>query len=56
LSRRTRALLLDARVAMEAAPEVARLMADELGRDMTWQKDQVASFYRMAKGYLVGNR
>jgi len=56
LSRRTRALLLDARAAMEAAPEVARLMADELGRDMTWQKEQVASFYRMAKGYLVGNR
>ncbi|RMH74779.1 MAG: glycerol-3-phosphate dehydrogenase/oxidase, partial [Calditrichaeota bacterium] len=31
LSRRTRALLLDARAAMEAAPTAARLMAEELG-------------------------
>lgn len=54
LSRRTRALLLDARAAMEAAPEVARLMADELGRDLVWQAEQVASFCHLAKRYLVG--
>lgn len=33
LSRRTRALLLDRRAALAAAPEVARLIADELGWD-----------------------
>ncbi|MSM38177.1 MAG: FAD-dependent oxidoreductase [Geobacter sp.] len=56
LSRRTRALLLDARAAMEAAPEVARLMADLLSRDLAWQEEQVASFCQLAKGYLVGNQ
>ena len=33
LSRRLRALLLDARASVEMAPRVARLMAEELGRD-----------------------
>ncbi len=37
LARRTRALFLDARASLEAAPEVARLMAETLGRDERWQ-------------------
>ncbi len=37
LSRRTRALLLNARAALAMAPAVARLMAAELGRDAAWQ-------------------
>ncbi|HEU0265160.1 MAG TPA: glycerol-3-phosphate dehydrogenase/oxidase [Geobacterales bacterium] len=53
LSRRTRALLLDARAAMEAAPEVAALMASELGRDAEWQREQVAAFRELAKGYIL---
>ncbi len=40
LSRRTRALLLDARASLEAAPETARLMAQELGRGATWEETQ----------------
>lgn len=52
LSRRTRALILDARAAMEAAPAVAALMAVELGRDAAWQAAQVAGFIRLAQGYL----
>ncbi|GLI38948.1 glycerol-3-phosphate dehydrogenase [Geobacter hydrogenophilus] len=52
LSRRTRALILDARAAMEEAPAVAALMAAELGRDETWQAAEVAAFRALAKGYL----
>ena len=52
LARRTRALLLDARAAVECAPAVARLMAAELGRDERWQKEQVAGFRALAEGHL----
>jgi len=52
LSRRTRALILDARAAMEAAPAVANLMATELGRDEAWQAAEVAAFCALAEGYL----
>ena len=52
LSRRTRALLLDARAAVEAAPAVATLMARELGRGAAWEREQVAIFTRLAAGYL----
>jgi len=53
LSRRTRALILDARASMEAAPEVARAMAKELGKDEAWQKDQVERYLKLAESYLV---
>ena len=51
LSRRTRALLLDAKAAVAMAPEAAMLLARELGRDERWQSDQVAQFTAMAKLY-----
>lgn len=53
LSRRTRALLLGARVSMEMAPAVARIMAAELGRDEAWQRDQVEQYKALAAQYLV---
>lgn len=52
LARRTRALILDARAAMEIAPRVASLMAAELGRDQNWQDAQVHAFQELARGYL----
>jgi glycerol-3-phosphate dehydrogenase len=52
LSRRTRALVLDARAAMAAAPAVADLMAEELGRDRAWADGQVEAFEALASGYL----
>lgn len=52
LARRTRALLLDARAALEAAPLVATLMARELGRDEAWERAQVEAFTALAQGYL----
>jgi glycerol-3-phosphate dehydrogenase len=54
LSRRTRALLLDARAALRAAPRVARIMAEELGRDASWEAGEVAAFEAVARGYIVG--
>jgi len=52
LARRTRALFLDARASMEAAPLAARLLADELGRDELWQHKQVAAFDAIAEQYV----
>ncbi len=53
LSRRTRALLLDARASRDAAPRVAEIMARELGRDADWQAEQVGQFHALAAGYLL---
>lgn len=53
LARRVRLLFLDARAAMEAAPEVAQMMAEEMGKDEAWQKDQLQQFLELAKGYLL---
>lgn len=55
LARRTRALLLNARAAIEVAPEVAALLSAELGHDEDWEADQVATFEAIARGYLVGD-
>ena len=54
LSRRTRALFLNAKAAMEAAPKVASLMARELGRDITWEAGQVEAFHRTAAHFDIG--
>ncbi len=53
LARRTRALFLDARASMEAAPAVARIMARELGRDRSWEEEQVRQYRELAAGYRV---
>lgn len=53
LARRIRMLFLDARAAIDAAPEVARLMAAEMGKDESWQQQQVNAFTALAKGYLL---
>ena len=52
LARRTRALFLNARAAMAAAPEVARVMAAEQGRSQRWATVEVRSFHKLAKRYL----
>lgn len=52
LSRRTRALLLDAQASIEAAPRVAALMSESLGRDESWRSDQVSRFRTLARAYL----
>lgn len=52
LARRSRALIFDARAAIEAAPAVADLMAAELGRDAAWASAQVAAFTDIARRYV----
>jgi glycerol-3-phosphate dehydrogenase len=53
LARRTRALFLNARAAIAMAPEVARLMAGELGRDRTWAEVEVGRFTELAAQYTL---
>lgn len=52
LSRRTRALLLDAMAAMEMAPKVAQIMAREMKLDDAWQQKQIEEFNSIARQYL----
>jgi glycerol-3-phosphate dehydrogenase len=52
LARRTRALFLNARAAMESAAGVAACMAKELGRDERWAQAQVEAFRALAAGYV----
>ena len=53
LARRTRALFLNARAAIDMAPETARLLARELWQDEAWQDRQVEAFRALAAGYLI---
>jgi len=53
LARRLRALFLDARAAIEAAPRVASVLAEELGRDQTWRDEQIRQFEQLAANYLI---
>jgi glycerol-3-phosphate dehydrogenase len=53
LARRTRALFLDARESIKMCPEVASIMAKELGYDSKWTKDQIDNFTLLAKGYYL---
>ena len=39
---------------VEAASDVAALMAEELGVDERWQDAQVSVFKEIARGYVVG--
>ena len=51
LARRTRALFLNAQATIEAAPDVSRILAAELGRDEAWRRRDLDSFIEVAKGY-----
>jgi glycerol-3-phosphate dehydrogenase len=53
LARRIRALQLDARECIRIAPQVASLMAKELGNDKAWEKAQVEAFTSLAHAHLL---
>jgi glycerol-3-phosphate dehydrogenase len=53
LARRTRALILDARASLEAAPGAAELMAKLLGRDAAWQQAQLDAYRAVAARHMV---
>ena len=55
LARRTRALFLNARAAMRAAPRVAQLMAAELGRGADWEREELRRLSETAKSYVVAS-
>src|SRR4051794_24389371 len=52
LARRTRALFLNARASIEAAPLVAKLLASELNRSVEWQQEQLSAYASMASHYI----
>lgn len=52
LSRRLRALFLNAGASLEIAPFVAQMIAKELGKDKRWEEEQVMSFQKLSNGYL----
>ncbi|HTD67916.1 MAG TPA: glycerol-3-phosphate dehydrogenase/oxidase, partial [Candidatus Limnocylindria bacterium] len=54
LARRTRALFLDARASIEMAHHVAAILRAELNRDAGWEREQIASFTQLARGYAPG--
>lgn len=54
LARRTRALFLNAKAALEMAPKVARLMAREWGADSRWVEQQIQTFSDVATNYVLG--
>lgn len=51
LTTRTRSVLLDRRGALECAPALARLMADQLNYDGRWVQQQVRAFQHYADTY-----
>jgi glycerol-3-phosphate dehydrogenase len=53
LSRRTRALLLDAGAALRAAPLVAKVMAGELGYGGDWITEEVCRFTKLAEQFYL---
>ncbi|MEA4903708.1 MAG: glycerol-3-phosphate dehydrogenase/oxidase [Petrimonas sp.] len=52
LSRRVRALFMDARLSIEMAPTVASIMAKELKKDKKWEEEQVREYISLAKNYF----
>lgn len=53
LARRMRALFLNAQAAHDCAPEVAKIMADELGYSADWAAAETQRFQKLALQYKV---
>jgi glycerol-3-phosphate dehydrogenase len=53
LSRRTRALLLNARESIRIAPQVAQIMASGLKKDEQWVKEQIVEYTKLANQYIL---
>ncbi len=52
LTRRTRALFLNAGASLDIAPKCARIMASENGHDTKWEAVQVESYKKLVRNYL----
>ena len=53
LARRVRLLYIDAREALRVAPEVAKIMAAEMHKPLSWVDQEVERFKEIAKNYIV---
>jgi glycerol-3-phosphate dehydrogenase len=53
LSRRTRALLLDAKASLEAAPRVGEILAEELGYSSDQIATQLEQYRQVCSGYIL---
>ncbi len=53
LSRRTRALLLDAKESIRICREVANIMAGELKKDEQWIENEVREYTKLAQQYIL---
>jgi glycerol-3-phosphate dehydrogenase len=53
LARRTRALFLNARAALEMAPRAVHLLAAELARGAEWEQVQIQRFHETARHYVL---
>ncbi len=51
LARRTRALFLNSKAAIESAPKVASLLARELGQDANWERSEISKFHALASQF-----
>lgn len=57
LARRTRALFLNARAAIEIAPQIADILIEELKIEFTdiWREENLGNFYKTAENFLPKN-
>ena len=53
LARRVRALFLDAKAAIEMAPAVATMLANELNKNEEWKQQQIKEFTIIANQYVL---
>ncbi|WP_286747003.1 glycerol-3-phosphate dehydrogenase/oxidase [Roseivirga sp. UBA1976] len=53
LARRVRGLFLNAKESLRVAPQVAAIMAAELGKDDEWIDDQLEEFSEVARNYMI---
>jgi glycerol-3-phosphate dehydrogenase len=53
LSRRTRALLLNANESIRIAPQVAKIMAAQLNKDDKWARQQIEEYTKLANQYIL---
>ncbi len=53
LARRVRLLYIDAREALRVAPEVAKVMAMEMHKSLSWVDEEVERFKGIAKNFIV---
>jgi glycerol-3-phosphate dehydrogenase len=53
LARRIRILYLDAKVAIQVAPEVASIMSKEMNKNTEWTLKEINNFTVLASQYIV---